>query len=248
MLNFLIAPDFPPQKFLGWHLFNTNLQRHIGQPVHLLTPTDFNEQKDWVENKTVDLIYANPFDAADLVRNRGYIPLVYPVDNYDEVVIATHLNSPYQHSDELPAHCKIIATQNYDVRLISLRLLESANLNEENIQWVASSSYAAAARQLINQEGDAALFLASAFKHFNQMTTAQMRVLMESRLNELSHVVLLHPKHIEMKEKIQTTLIAMKDDFVDKMALDDLGMSKGFTELNHEDVEFMIDLIHTFED
>jgi hypothetical protein len=25
--NFLIAPDFAPQRFAGWHMLNTTLQR-----------------------------------------------------------------------------------------------------------------------------------------------------------------------------------------------------------------------------
>ena len=37
-LNFLIAPDFAPQRFAGWHMLNTTLQRRSGLRLHLLTP------------------------------------------------------------------------------------------------------------------------------------------------------------------------------------------------------------------
>ena len=32
-LNFLVAPDFSPERFAGWHMLNTVLQRRVCQPV-----------------------------------------------------------------------------------------------------------------------------------------------------------------------------------------------------------------------
>lgn len=245
MLNFLIAPDFPPKNFVGWHMFNTCLQRRTGLPVHLLTPTDHAEQVEWLNTKTVDLIYANPFDAALLVRKRGYLPLAIPVDKFDEVVIATYADSPYQHSDELQAGCKIIATDNFDVRLIGLRLLESAGVGNADINWVSAPTFPVAARHLIDRQGDAAFFLASAYHSFNNMTRNELRVLMESRLQELSHVVLLHPNQAEQQSVLQNAFADMINHPADKMALEDLGLEKGFRILTEEDVQFMIDLIDT---
>lgn len=31
--NFLIAPDFSPERFAGWHMFNTLLQKTLGSSV-----------------------------------------------------------------------------------------------------------------------------------------------------------------------------------------------------------------------
>jgi len=35
--NFLIAPGFSPERFAGWHMLNTLLQRRSGIKLHLLT-------------------------------------------------------------------------------------------------------------------------------------------------------------------------------------------------------------------
>lgn len=37
-INFLIAPDFAPERSAGWHMLNTTLQRRSGIGLHLLTP------------------------------------------------------------------------------------------------------------------------------------------------------------------------------------------------------------------
>ena len=37
-INLLIAPDFAPERFAGWHMLNTLLQKKSGIHIPLLTP------------------------------------------------------------------------------------------------------------------------------------------------------------------------------------------------------------------
>lgn len=248
MLNFLIAPDFPPDNFVGWYIFNTALQRKIETEVHLLMPADNQEQIDWIEQGRVGMIYANPFDACELVRHQGFLPVVRPVGKFDEIVIATHVDAPFQHSDDLPKGCQILVTDNYDVRLIGLRLLESAGLEEQDIQWCAVNTFQAAAHRLMQQQGDAAFFLASAYHELNTSTKQQLRPLMESRLNELNHVVLLRPDFLHLHAAIKRAFVGMGQEEQSQSILEDLGIPKGFEELTIEETEFMIDLMETLKD
>ena len=57
-LNFLIAPDFAPERFAGWHMLNTTLQRRSGIGLHLLTPASAHEQADLLTAGKADLVYA----------------------------------------------------------------------------------------------------------------------------------------------------------------------------------------------
>ena len=173
MIHFLIAPDFAPESFAGWHLLNTLLQKITDNPIRLITPTGHREQIDILRNQKVTLVYANPFDAAQLVREQGYLPLVKPRAYSDEMLITSYADSPYQHSDELKAGCKILVTENQDLRLLGLRLLESANLTEQDIEWIEVDTFQEAARLLINQEADAAFFLVSTYLHFMPNTRQQ---------------------------------------------------------------------------
>lgn len=250
MLNFLIAPDFPPENFSGWHMFNTLLQRRTNSRIRLLLPVDNAEESIMLIKNQVDLIYANPFDAAELIRKRGYLPVVKPIGQHDEMIIATYASSPYHHSDELCENCSILATNNHDVRLIGLRLLESATLSEKSVRWLDVATFQAAARRLINLEADAAFFLASAYHTFSSNTKQKMRVLMESRLNELSHVLLLHPKRADWYDTLLASCTSMKDedDRAGQLVLHDLGIPQGFVKLEQEEAEFMIDLIETLRD
>ncbi len=59
--NFLIAPDFSPERFAGWHLLNTLLQKRSDLQLHLHTPASHAEQTTKVSSGDIALIYANPF-------------------------------------------------------------------------------------------------------------------------------------------------------------------------------------------
>jgi phosphonate transport system substrate-binding protein len=83
-VNFLIAPDFAPERFAGWHMLNTTLQRRSGIGLHLLTPASAHEQAEILAADKADLVYANPFDAAEMIRTHGYIPFARPAHRYDE--------------------------------------------------------------------------------------------------------------------------------------------------------------------
>lgn len=248
MLNFMIAPDFPPEDFAGWHLFNTKFQRLLERDIHLVTPIDHTEQIERIKQGDISLIYANPFDASMLVREYGYLPLVRPNNRPDEMVIASYADSPYHHSDELKAGCKILITDNWDIQLLGLRLLEPACIGKDDIQWVHAESYPEMARRLINKEADAAFFLASAYQKFRPHTLERMKPLMESKINDLTHVVMLHPDFAELHPLLMNAFVHMVNEPMGQMILRDLNIPDGFSELEEEDCEFLIDLIETLQD
>lgn len=246
-MNFLIAPDFAPERFGGWHILNTTVQRRAGIQLHLLTPADAAEQAQLLAQGQADVVYANPFDAADLVRQQGYVPFARPTQQFDEMVIATGAQSAVQRIEDLRPGCRIALTDNKDVKLIGLRLLEPADLTESLITWVAADNFQSAARKAIKGEADAVFFLAGAYASLTRMTRSQLRVLVESAIHDISHVLLLHPR-------AQAQLAALSQAFLsiqpgtDADLLEALGLPKGFEAMSQEDVEFMIDLMDTLLD
>jgi len=247
-VNFLIAPDFAPERFGGWHMLNTAVQRRSGIHLHLLTPTSAQEEAEMLAQGMADIVYANPFDATDLIRNQGYVPFARPARHYDEMVMATGAESGIARVEDLKPGCHIALTDNRDVKLIGLRLLEPADLTESDIRWVLVDSYQAAARKAIKGEVEAAFFLADAYASLTRMSRSQLRVLVESAIHDISHVFLAKP-HIEQG------FDAIKDAFLgigkmpgDGDLLEALGLPNGFEAMTQEEAEFMIDLMDTLLD
>lgn len=246
-LNFLIAPDFSPERFAGWHMLNTALQKRSGIQLHLLTPASAAEQAALLADDKVDVIYANPFDAAHMMRTLGYVPFARPTNRFDEMVIACATDADLQRIEDVKTGCRITLTDNQDIKLIGLRLLEPADLVAADVQWQIVESYQAAARQLIKKEADLAFFLADSFGALSRMTRSQIRPLVQSAIHTISHVMLAHPRVAQALPAVRQALLGLRDD-AGQPVLDALGMSEGFEAMAQEDAEFMIDLMDTLLD
>ncbi|GBU15564.1 hypothetical protein AwPolaro_09420 [Polaromonas sp.] len=248
ILNFLMAPDVPPERFVGWHMLNTALQKRSGIRLHLLTPASAAEQAEIIAAGKADLIYASPFDATHMVRTLGYSAFARPKQCSDEMVIAGATDAPPLTLEDLNPGCRIALTDNQDIKLIGLRLLEPADIAEADIQWQVVESYQAAARMLIKKEVDAAFFLADAFASLSSLTRSQIRPLVESAIGDISHVLLAHPRVAESLPALSAALLALHTDEAGQSVLEALGMNAGFEPMTQEDVEFMIDLMDTLLD
>jgi phosphonate transport system substrate-binding protein len=247
-VNFLIAPDFSPERFGGWHMLNTVVQRRSGIHLHLLTPASAHEQSDLLAQGKADIVYANPFDATDMIRNQGYIPFARPAQHFDEMVMATGAESGISRLEDLRPGCHVALTDNRDVKLIGLRLLEPADLTEADIQWVMVDSYQAAARKAIKGEVEVAFFLAESYASLTRMSRSQLRILVESAIHDISHVLLAHPRVENAFGAIKNAFLEIGQHPGDEDLLEALGLRHGFEAMNTEEAEFMIDLMDTLLD
>lgn len=248
-VNMLIAPDFAPEHFPGWYLLSTTLQHRSNIRLHLLMPADANEQSEMQARGDADLIYANPFDASTLIREYGYLPFARPCSHSNEMVIATSAGAYYSCVEDLKPGCTIALTENRDVKLIGLRLLEPADLQESDINWVLTNSYQSTARMVIAGQVDAGFFLANSYHSLSRLTHERLKILMESRLRDISHVLLAHPRISENIPSLEAALLGIRPEIpADLDVLQSLGLPKGFEAMTQEDAEFMIDLMDTLLD
>lgn len=245
--NMLIAPDFSPERFAGWHMFNTLIQKRANLNMHLNIPTSHAEQETVISEGDIQVIYANPFDAATLIREHGYHAVARPIGKSDEMVIAAAANSDINSLDDIKAGATIAMADNRDVKLIGLRLLEAVDIEDNDLKWSVTETYQAAARQVIKGEAQAAFFLAEIFHSFSRLTKAQLSVLIESDLADISHVLLIKDGFPDT-DILMDAILNLHNDDDGKEALTELGMPQGFEAMNEEDAEFMIDLMQTLLD
>ena len=245
--NMLIAPDFSPERFAGWHMFNTLIQKRANLNMHLNIPASHAEQETLIEAGDIQIIYANPFDAAALIREQGYRAVARPIGKSDEMVIAAAANSDINHLEDIHKGATVAMADNRDVKLIGLRLLEAVDIEESDLNWDITETYQAAARKVIKGDAQAAFFLAEIFHSFSRLTKAQLSVLIESDLADISNVLLIKDDFPDAQIFIEAILDLHSDDD-GKEALTELGMPEGFEAMSEEDAEFMIDLMQTLLD
>lgn len=244
----MVAPDFSPDRFAGWHMVNTLVQSRSGLQLHLLTPSSAQEQADLLRSDVVDLVYANPFDASHLIRDLGFKAFARPVGKPDEMVIATAADSPLRCLEDLRPGSRLAVTENRDVKLIGLRLLEAADLSEKDIEWVRAETFQAAARLAIKGEVEAAFFLAEIYHSLSRITRSQLKVLIESAIFDITHVLLAHQRVASEVPTIMAALAGIGQRSTDHEVLDALGIPGGFETMQEEEAEFMVDLMDTLLD
>ena len=245
--NMLIAPDFSPERFAGWHMLNTLIQKRANLNMHLNIPASHAEQEQVINAGDIQVIYANPFDAATLIREQGYRAVARPIGKSDEMVIAAAANSNIDCLEDIKAGATVAMANNRDVKLIGLRLLEAVDIEESDLTWDVTETYQAAARKVIKGDAQAAFFLAEIFHSFSRLTKAQLSILIESDLADISHVLLIKDGFPDTDIFINAILNLHNDDD-GKEALAELGMPQGFEAMDEEDAEFMIDLMQTLLD
>ena len=245
--NMLIAPDFSPDRFAGWHMFNILIQKRANLNMHLNMPASHSEQEALINAGDMQVIYANPFDAATLIREQGYRAVARPIGKSDEMVIAAGANSDINDLEDLVNGATIAMANNRDVKLIGLRLLEAVDLEEADLNWSVTETYQAAARQVIKGDAQAAFFLAEIFHSFSRLTKAQLNVLIESDLADISHVLLIKDGFPDT-DILMNAILNLHNDDDGREALAELGMPQGFEAMDEEDAEFMIDLMQTLLD
>ena len=241
---FTVSPDFSPAHLSGWYIFNTWLQRQTELNIHLELYDDFCSQRVATYGNEIDLIYANPFDASMLVREKNFLPIAKPESVLDEAVIAVNIESAYNKIDDLQESIKIAMTEDPDVNMIGMMLLEAADLHDNNIEKKIYDSYVIVAKNLLKGEVDLGIFLASSYDELSNMIKKQLKIILRSQIDEIYHSFLVSPKLAERQDELQALFINMNKNEKGKGVLDALGF-KSWQKVDDNEMEFMIDLMDT---
>ncbi len=237
-----VSPDFSPEHIAGWYVFNTWLQRTLGQRCHLELYDDFASQRAAIQAGRVDLIFANPFDAAMLVREKGFAPIAAPKGSSDEVLVAVSATASTQRIEDLRPGLRVAQTQDPDVNLMGMIMLEPADIGPKDVQVVHASSYVLVAKNLVLGRADVGFFLKQAYDDLSPTTRAGLRPLVTSQISVVRHVLLGGPGFAEHANALREALLGMHDSPDGRRVLEALGLT-GWEGQDVEDTEFMIDLM-----
>lgn len=242
-----VSPDFPPNQIAGWYIFNTWLQKQLKVNIHLELYDSFDAQREAIAQDKIDLIYANPYDASTLVRQKQFTGMVRPESRQDEAVIAVSGESDIYSIEALKPDVRIAKTDDPDVNMIGMIMLEPADLSKDNTSAEVVDTYALVAKRLLNGDADVGFFLKDAFDKLSPLIKRQLNVLVSSQIGVVNHVFMLGPRLARHKKIIQAHLLSMSKHPAHSSVLEGLGIS-GWKVQDDEDTEFMIDLMDTLVD
>ncbi|HFC92494.1 MAG TPA: phosphate/phosphite/phosphonate ABC transporter substrate-binding protein [Leucothrix mucor] len=239
-----VSPDFTPKHIAGWYIFNTWLQKQIDLAFHVELYNSFNKQREAIISNKIDLIYANPYDAAMLVREKGFKALVAPLAKADEAIIACNAESKINTIEDLQPDLNIVTTDDPDVHLMGMMMLEPADLDKDNTNIEEVDGYVLVAKKLLQQNADIGFFLKDAYYDLSRLIRDDLKVLISSEIFVIRHILLAGPELQQYHQQLQSLLLNMKDDAKGASVLGAMGLN-GWEKQTQEDTEFMIDLMDT---
>lgn len=239
-----ISPDFSPKHIAGWFIFNTWLQRQMNFGIHLELYDSFEQQREAFKRDELDLIYANPFDASFLVREKGFRAIAAPLHKSDETIIATSIDSPISDLESLKEGTRIAATDDPDINMLGMIMLEPADLTDDTVDLHTVDTYVLVAKQLIDQKADVGFFLKESYDDLSDVIKKQLRILLASDIQVIRHVLLAGSRLADHHEQLTDALSNMQTDPKGAGVLQAMGLD-GWESQDQEDAEFMIDLMDT---
>jgi len=245
--TFTVSPDFNTRCLSGWFIFNTWLQKALDTPIHFEVHDDFESQRSAITAQQIDLIYANPYDAASLIRQYGFIPVALPEGRPDEAVIVARKDLGAAAIEDLSPGIRVASTDDPDVHMMGMIMLEPADLDSGNIELTRRDNYVLVAKDLLKGQADIGFFLAETFDELSATIQGQLQVLVRSQISVIQHMFLIAPAMKAHAPALQGLLTGMRDNDRERLILDDIGIP-AWQAAEREDAEFMIDLMDTLVD
>ena len=246
-MQFTVAPDYLPAHFGAWYLLGSFIRGELGSPVSLHMPHDADELAVSLASQKSGLAYVSSFSASRLIREEGWLPLLKPAAVSDEMVVICRADAPYRSLRDVEAGCGI-ACADEDVRLIGMRLLEGFDLDSSNTRTLREHSEEAVLTSVFHGKACIGFLMAGLYDGLSDFGKRQFRVIMRSAIDDICHLILLHPDSQEKAADVKSAFLKLNRCDNGRAVLKEFGLHAGFAETEEEEVETMLDLLTTLED
>lgn len=240
-LTFSISPNFPAAHLSAWYIINTYLQKKLGIDIHLALYDNIDLQRQALKDKKIDMIYANPYDAALIIRELNFKAVAKPCGSVDEIVIASKTDSAYTSLSTLEPGLKVATTNDPAINMIADMILESADIDKDNSDIYTVDSFIIAAKHLLNGKADIGIFHQRDFNSLSKLIKEQLQDIVTSQISLIHHVFAINEEHADLLPQLQQALIELDADTLRDLSID------SFAALCDSETEFMIDLMDTLK-
>lgn len=219
-LNF-VASLQSGQQLTGWYLLNTYLQRRLTRAIH------FDQSVDTPDPSTTDLLFAKPFEACLMINQHGFIPLMRPIAEVDEVVILTRADDNRSLSD-YEGVIVGTATEDSFVYLLGRFLCDESGIDSSKFTFDFSGNEIKALQSLIRKKCDLLFMLKKTYEGLSSFSHSNVRKLDESVTDFACHLFCVAPHLKAESQALVDVLMAMENDEQGKEILKDIQI-QGWT-------------------
>jgi anti-anti-sigma factor len=238
-LNFIASMQTGAQ-LSGWYLLNTYLQRRLQHAIHLEQLPAGHD----ITTENVDLLFAKPFEACAMISRRGYIPLLRPTGEADEVVIVMRADDG-RTLQELSAPQVVTASQGSFVYLLGRFLCDENGLDSSGFQYSFAGNEIKALQMLLKGQADVLFMLKKTYYGLSGLTRKSTRVADESDTQFAFHLFCIHNRVAELRDPLTKTLTEMTEDEQGKGVLKDIQL-EGWCAPEESEVNMLLEVFQRY--
>ena len=185
-INFVVAPDFAPQRIPCLQIFSTLLSKHTGVSVKQTLTMAPNEVEEAINAGRVDLIYCNPFLGLELYEKYGYVPVLRPIgkEACDDVVIFSAAEGSLKALSDIKPGMKATCPGNLGVKTVSKFMDKQLKLN---LVFETSENLQQAIQKVLRGQADFGLYLHQTFDDLTELAKSRLHVLDKTDLTEMGY-------------------------------------------------------------
>lgn len=213
-LNF-VASLQSGQQLTGWYLLNTYLQRRMKKAIH------FEQTVDAPNSDVTDLLFARPFEASQMVAQYGFIPIMRPSNEADEVVILTRADDNRDLGSYEGATVSTASEDSF-VYLLGRFLCDENGLDSGKFNFDFAGNEIKSLQSLIRKKSDLVFMLKKTFESLSSFSRNNVRKLDESQTDFACHLFCVAPHLKAEGELLADILTNMGSDEQGQQILQDI--------------------------
>ncbi len=207
------------QQLSGWYLFNTYLQRRMQRAIHF----EQSHAGQDITSEPSDLLFAKPFEACSLIQQRGFIPLMRPIGEADEVVILVREDDNRCLTD-LETTKVVTASQGSFVYLLGRLLCDESELDSSSLDYHFAGNEIKALQLLIRKQADVLFMLKKTYEGLSSFSRKNTRLLDQSATDFAFHLFCIAPYLNDCSDSLNQIFLGMEADEQGRQILKDIHL------------------------
>jgi phosphonate transport system substrate-binding protein len=204
-----VCPHDTAKNLAGWYLLNTYLQHKLECDIHFNLQSDFIAEREAVLAGGHHIVYANPYSVLAFAEKLDFIPVVRPIDVFDETLVIARKGISLSDASVLK-----VATATKCLIVHALGCMELRRLGKDPAacEFVLSGNHLNAVHAVIKGDADIGFVFNETWNGMTAASRADLEVIAESDQSACYHCFCVSPQWQDKKEKVRDILVGMKDD------------------------------------
>jgi hypothetical protein len=236
-LTLLVCPHDTAKEPDRWFRFAQYCSSRLETSVHFSFCLDFEDFHQHLEK--ADIVYANPTDSIRLMKDMGFCLLARPVNQYDEVLFIANPQVPNPAFASLQGE-KLATVEGLLPTKIALSLLQKHDIQPAGL--LGKPSWLSVVNAVSRGEANFGIVYKDTYLEMTPKMQALVNAFDSSDEKVAFHSIVLSPRAIEYRDKLEHLLLTMQTDEKGRNLLSDVHL-QGWESVPPEDISTLQSLV-----